>query len=436
MLFSYGRVAALLAAVCGVLMIMSLTKKQCVNIYDWYGVLPRSVISKFESETGISVNYDVFDNNEILEAKLLTSNSGYDVVFPTVVPYAARQLKMGIYQKMKKSLLPHLGDIEPILLEKMQDVDSSLDFLLPYYWGTTGIAFDEDVLENVIPDVSKDGNHLLFDLDIAKKLQPFGISFLQEPVDVFPVFFEYSKMSCHNKSLEELWRASQKLFLVCENVKRFSSARFVTDLIAGDICIAQAWSGEALKAIYEAKKIGRHIKYILPKDGTFIWIDAIAIPMGAPNVENAHKFIDFLLRPEISAEITDYAKMATMVSASKKYLSKEVLENKLIFPPDDILKRLCMLKISNTPEEELYERVRMRIWTQMKMQVPMNYESFKKLCQKQEARLCAAGSSLLQRTNGTTIQNHKMVVQHGTLLRSRAQGRIRHAARAGHRAMN
>jgi putrescine transport system substrate-binding protein len=350
-------------------------KTKYVNVYDWYGVLPRKIITQFEEETGITVHYDVFDNNEILEAKLLASNSGYDVVFPTVFPYAARQLHLKVYQKINKKLLPNLKEIEPILVDKMKAVDPKLEFLLPYYWGTTGIAFDEDKLNKILPNIPKDGNHLLFDVGIVEKLKPFGISILQEPVDVFPPYLEFIGVGWHNKSFDNLWLASRQLFKICSNVKRFSSARFITDLVTGEVCIAQAWSGEALKAIEEAKKVGKRIKYILPKDGASIWIDAIAIPVGAPNVGNAHAFINFLLRPDISAEITNNANIATMVVASKKHIKKKILENELIFPPKTVLEKLHMSEQASTPEDGIYERVRMRMWTQIKKQSELDRKS-------------------------------------------------------------
>lgn len=361
-------------------------KKACVNIYDWYGVLPQSVIDIFEKETGIHVHYDVFDNNETLEAKLLASNSGYDVVFPTVTPYAVRQLFLGIYQQINKLLLPNLGEIEPILKQKMDNIDAKMDFLLPYYWGTTGIAFDEDKIKAIIPDIPKEGYELLFNLENVKKLAPYGISFLQEPVDVFPPFLAYLGKGRENRSLEDLWEASRHLSEICSYVRRFSSSRFMTDLILGDICIAQSWSGEALKAMEDAQKIGRHIRYIIPKEGADIWIDAIAIPVGAPHVKNAHIFINFLLRPDISAMITNHSKIATMITASKQFISEDILKNPLIFPSQDVLSRLHIAPIFVGQEAETYERVRMRMWAQIKMQRDMTPSYFWEVVQKQKAR--------------------------------------------------
>ncbi|MDR0632705.1 MAG: extracellular solute-binding protein [Holosporales bacterium] len=359
---------SLLAALLLLLAVVDLSDKPCVNLYDWYGVLPREVIEQFEKETGIKVNYDVFDNNEMLEAKLLARNSGYDIVFPTLTPNAARQLSMGIYQKIDKSLLPNLKKIAPFLLEKMQKIDGGLEFLLPYYWGTTGIAFDEDKLNRLLPNHPKDGYSLLFDVDVVLALRDAGISFLQEATDIFPHVLNYIGLDRENKSFNDLVEASKHLAKISPYIRRFSSSRFVTDLVFGDICVAQAWSGEAIKAIEDAKKVGRNIKYIIPKEGTDIWIDVIAIPAGAPNVKNAHTFINFLLQPQVSAKITNQSKIATMVVEAKEYIDKEILENILIFPDEATQQRLYLCPPFLGEGGEAYNRARTRIWAQLKIQ--------------------------------------------------------------------
>ncbi|MDR0631440.1 MAG: extracellular solute-binding protein [Holosporales bacterium] len=386
---TFKKIALVLAILLLLIVTISkpLKKRMCVNVYGWYGVLPQAVIEQFEKETGIHVHYDVFDNNEMLEAKLLASNSGYDVVMPTVTPYGVRQLALKIYQRIDKRLLPNLGDVEPVLINKMKDLDPDMDFFMPYYWATTGLAFDEDRLKSVIPDVPLDDVHLLFDVDVLAKLKPYGVSLLQEPVDIFPLFLAYLGRDRDSRSLEDLWVVSQRLAVVSRYIRRFSSARFVTDLVFGDVCVAQAWSGEALRAIDDAKKIGRNIRYIIPKSGGDIWIDALAIPIGAPNVKNAHAFINFLLRPEISAQITNYSQMATMVVRAKSLVDKDLLENSLIFPTEETLETLHISPVFTGDAAEVYERVRTRLWAQIKMQRPLTRALFEEIARKQRVRV-------------------------------------------------
>lgn len=383
---SWWIVGALVIAAT-VVVVRPFRPRECVNIYDWYGVIPREVLDQFERETRIHVHYDVFDNNEALEAKLLASNSGYDVVFPTVTPYGVRQMALGIYQKLRKEWLPNLGEVEPVLREKMRPIDEHFDYLLPYYWGTTGLAFDEERLEALLPGVSKDGYSLLFDLETVQKLAPYGVSLLQEAVDVFPAFLHYMGKDWNSRSYDDLWEAVQRLKPICAGVRRFSSSRFITDLIMGDLCLAQSWSGEALKALEDAQEIGRKIRYIIPKEGADIWIDSIAIPVGAPNVRNAHAFINFLLRPDISARITNASKVATMVVAAKPHIQPEVLANELIFPPEETLAHLQMTAVFKGSEAEIYDRVRTRVWAQLKMHREISYEAFQEIIRKQTAHV-------------------------------------------------
>jgi putrescine transport system substrate-binding protein len=380
------KIAIIAVVVLALFVTKPLHRRQCVNIYGWYGVLPQSALEQFEKETGIHVHYDVFDNNEMLEAKLLASNSGYDVVMPTVTPYGARQLFLKIYQPIDRKLLPNLGKIEPMLAEKMKNVDPQMKFILPFYWGTTGIAFNEDLLNMIIPNVPKDSVRLLFDLDVLKKLSPYGVSLLQEAVDIFPLFLKYAGRKQDSRSLEDLWFASQHLAVISRYVRRFSSSRFITDLIFGDVCVAQAWSGEALRAISDARKIGRNIRYVIPKDCGDIWIDALAIPIGAPNVKNAHAFINFLIRPDISAQITNYTQIATMVVDAKPFIEKKLLENALIFPPDDVCQTLHIAPVFMGKAADVYDRIRTRMWAQIKMQWPMKREFFDDIVHSQQSR--------------------------------------------------
>ncbi|MDR3285268.1 MAG: extracellular solute-binding protein [Holosporales bacterium] len=356
-------------------------------MYDWYGVLPREVISQFEKETKIKVNYDVFDNNEMLEAKLLASNSGYDVVFPTATPYAARQLALGIYQKIDKSLLPNLKEIEPFLVEKMKKIDENFDFLLPYYWGTTGIAFDEEKLDELLPEHPKDSYSLLFDINVVSVLKEGGINFLQEAVDIFPFVSNYLGLDRENRTIQNLVISAEYFSKICPFIRRFSSSRFVMDLVLGDICITQAWSGGAIKAIEDAEKIGRKIKYIIPKEGCDLWIDVIAIPVGAPHRKNAHKFINFLLRPEISAQITNKSQIATMVCESKKYIEQEILENTVIFPSKEIIEKLFFQPPFLGKDGKRYNHIATRLMNLFKMS-PKDAETYIK-----EIKLEIAGNS-------------------------------------------
>lgn len=338
-----------------------------VNVYDWYGMLPFDVINAFEKETGIRVRLDAFDNNEILEAKLLASNSGYDVVFPTASPYVSRQIRAGIYQPLNKKLLPNLKDINSIIHTKMNTIDPGLVYAIPYYWGTLGIAMDKAKVQKILPDVDLDSYEVLLNPQNLSKLKKCGVSFLEEATDVIPLVLNYLGKPSNSESLDDLKAATDHLLKLRPFIKRFSSSRFINDLVLGDTCIAQAWSGEVQKAEEEAKELGRTIIYVVPKEGTTLWIDCIAIPVGAHHPTNAHKFINFLLRPDNAAKITNYAKLPTSIETALPMVHKELRQNKAIYPKPELMAKLH-LDAPQTSEKSLtYDRIRTKAWTMIRL---------------------------------------------------------------------
>ncbi len=345
----------------------AIVEANIVSVYDWYGMLPPDVVTAFEKETGIRVRLDVFDNNEVLEAKLLASNSGYDVVFPTASPYVSRQIKAGIYQPLNKALLSNLKGLNAIIYEKMNIIDPGLVYAIPYYWGTLGIAMDKDKVQKILPHANLNHYDTLFKPENLAKLKTCGVSFLEEATDVIPLILHYLGLPSDSETTEDLKAATDHLLKLRPSIRRFSSSRFINDLVLGDTCIAQAWSGEAQKAEEEAKELGRTIIYIVPEEGTTLWIDCIAIPVGAPHPTNAHRFINFLLRPEIAAKITNYSKIPTVIEASLIMVDNDLRQNKAIYPKPDLMKKL-RLDAPQTSEKSLnYDRLRTKAWTMIRL---------------------------------------------------------------------
>ncbi|MDP3371596.1 MAG: extracellular solute-binding protein [Candidatus Paracaedibacteraceae bacterium] len=338
-----------------------------VNIYDWYGMIPAEVLQEFEKETGIRVRYDVYDNNEVLEAKLLASNSGYDVVFPTASPYVARQIKVGIYQPLNKQLLSELNGLNKEIVEQMQSIDPGLMYAVPYYWGTLGIAYDKDKLKERLPNVDLESNEILFNPENLKKLKSCGVSFLEEAIDVVPLVQAYLGSSSDSENDEDLKKASDHLQKLRPFIRRFTSSRFINDLVLGDVCVAQAWSGDAQQAEIDAKELKRNIAYIIPKEGTTLWIDCMAIPVGSPHPINAHKFINFLLRPEISAKITNKTKLPTTIDAAFPMIEKAIQKNKSIYPNKEVMKKLHLNKPQTSHESLKFDRERTKAWINIRL---------------------------------------------------------------------
>lgn len=338
-----------------------------VNVYCWYGMIPRSVIEEFQRETGISVRLDVYDSNEILEAKLLATNSGYDVVFPSAVPYAMRQIQAGVYQKIDKSALPNLTNLNATILSKIKPIDEHMTFIIPYFWGTVGIALDLDRVSALIPNPQQYGFGLFFNLEHIKKLAPCGVSFLEEAVDVFPNILAYLGKNPNSESLEDLDISFAYLLKLRPHIKRFTSARFINDLVMGDICAALAWSGDAHRAKEIGKNVGKNIVYYIPKEGTVMWIECIGIPAGAPHPKNAHKFINFILRKDMSAQIINYSAIPTVVNASYPLVVPSIREDENIFPSKEVLKRLRLDNPVMSEHSTEFDRKRTRAWAHVRL---------------------------------------------------------------------
>jgi putrescine transport system substrate-binding protein len=337
-----------------------------VNVYCFAGIMPHAILRQFEQETGIKVRLDLYDNSEILEAKLLTTNSGYDVVMPTSPPYLRRQILAGVYQPLQKDLLPNLKDLHPIIMEKMKNIDPSFSFSVPYIWATVGVAFDYDVVSKLLPDVDLESHELIFNPDNLKVLATHGVSFFEEAIDVFPAILHYLGKDPNQGNYQDLEAAYQHLRKLRDYLSRFASSRFINDLIQGDICLAQAWSGEAQQAIQEAKEIGRDIRYFAPKEGAGMWVDSFAIPKGAEHPTNAHIFINFMLRPDIAAKFTNEVFVPTTVIASLPFVEESLKKNSSIYPPKETMKKIELYQLPPGEGTTMYERERNRLWAKIR----------------------------------------------------------------------
>lgn len=338
---------------------------QYLNVYNWYGMIPKDILEEFEGETGISIRYDLYDNNEILEAKLFAGNSGYDVIFPSASPYAVRQIQAGVYEKIDKGKIPNLTHVDSAIYEQMRLADPSLDYTIPYYWGTFGFAYVEEEILKRMPDAPTQSYRMLFDPSVVSNFKGCGVTLLDESVDVYPPVLSYLGKDPQSDSVDDLTEAQHHLLKIRPYIKRFSSSRFVNELVGGESCLAQAWSGEAQLAQDRADEVGKniHIRYVVPREGGTMWIDCMAIPKGAPNLDNAHKFIDFLLRPNISARIANAIKLAIANKDALPYIDPKIKHDPTIYPAKEVMAKLKLDK----PQNAAYERYRTRLWTEFRL---------------------------------------------------------------------
>ncbi len=336
-----------------------------LHVYNWSDYIADEVLAQFQADTGIKVVYDVYDSNEVLEAKLLAGHSGYDLVFPTARPFALRHIKAGIYQKLDKSKLANLGNLDPVILKSLEDVDSGNAHVVPYMWGTTSLGYNRaKVTEKLGADAPLDSWALVFDPKYAERLAGCGISLLDDPTEVFTAALIYLGKDPNSTVPADLDAATELLQKARPHIRYFHSSQYINDLANGDLCVAHGYSGDILQARDRAGEAGNNVEVVLtiPREGAILFVDVMAIPADAKHPENAHRLIDYLMRPEVVAKISGYVGYANAIPASLPLLDPEVRNDPGVFPPQEVMQRL----VAPAELEPAAQRARTRAWTRVK----------------------------------------------------------------------
>jgi putrescine transport system substrate-binding protein len=336
-----------------------------LNIYNWSDYIAEDTVSRFEAETGIKVNYDVYDSNEVLEAKLSAGHSGYDLVVPSASPFLARQIVAGIYRKIDKAKLANYGNLDPQILAAAANADPGNQYGVPYLWGTTGIGYNPAKVRAALGNnAPTDSLRLIFDPENARRLAGCGISLLDTPQEVFPAALADLGRPPLSRTPDDLDKAVAALTAIRPVVRKFHSSQYINDLANGDLCVAFGYSGDILQARSRASeaKNGVAVAYSIPKEGAMMWVDMMAIPQDAPHPENAFKFIDFILRPDIVAAISNTVAYANPNLPATPLVSEAIRDDPNVYPPPEVRARLFF----DTPVTPQYERLRTRAWTKVK----------------------------------------------------------------------
>ncbi len=336
---------------------------QQVNVYCWAYVLSPEIIQQFEKETGIKVTLDVYDSPEVMETKLVAGHSGYDVVMVTVWPYLLRQIEAHLYQPLDPSLVPNLKAVDSLLLKKMEKVDPGNKFAIPFIWGTSGFAYNKKKILERYPEAPVQSLAMLFNPSIVDHFKDCGVMLIDSPVDVFPAVLSYLNLDPMSDSIEDLKKAGEVLMQVRPFIKKFQPVPATHNLTSGDYCLAQGFSGDLILARNLGREMGVDLDYVIPEEGADLWMDAFAIPHDAPHKDAAHAFINFMLKPEIIAQVTDEIAIANSVPRSFSFMKEEIRKDSLIYPSKKIMEKLYV----NKAHPPRYERLRLREWTRVKI---------------------------------------------------------------------
>lgn len=338
------------------------SEERVVRVYNWSDYIAEDTIEKFEAATGISVTYDVFDSNEVLEAKVLAGNSGYDVVVPTS-DYLGRHIIAGAYQKLDKTQISNWQNLDESLLASLQNYDAGNEYGVPYQWGTTGIGYNLNKVAEILgDDAPTDSWDLVFKPEYISQLTQCGVAILDSGDEVLPLVLGYLGLNPNSENPADYEMAEALMSEIQPYVTYFHSSRYISDLANGDICLAIGWSGDVFQAMYRAEEAenGVEIAYYIPTEGTAMWSDMMAIPADAQNVDEAHEFINFVLDAQIGADITNYVWYGSPNKAAEEFIDPDILADPGIYPPEGT--NLFTFTISSND----IERVKTSTWTAIK----------------------------------------------------------------------
>ena len=334
-----------------------------VNVFNWSDYIDEEILAEFEAETGIKVVYDVFDSNDILETKLLAGSSGYDVVVPTG-GFLQRQIQAGVFQKLDKSRLSNIGNMWDKIAARTAMYDPGNEYSVNYMWGTTGIGYNVDAVKQRLGVEAVDSWSVIFDPEQIAKFADCGVHILDAPDEVIPAALNYMGKDPNSKDTAEIEEAGALIEKIRPYVKSFDSSPYINALADGDACLAVGWSGDVLQARDRAAEAnnGVVVEYAIPNEGALMWFDQLAIPADAPHPQNAHMFVDYIMRAEVAAKASNYVYYANGNLASQSLLNEDVIGDPAIYPTAAAVEHLYV----TTPYGPKEQRVVTRLWTKIK----------------------------------------------------------------------
>ncbi|WP_129775555.1 polyamine ABC transporter substrate-binding protein [Peristeroidobacter soli] len=316
-------------------------EEKVLHVYNWSDYIAEDTIKNFEEKTGIKVTYDVFDSNDMLETRLLAGNSGFDVVVPSA-SFLERQIKAGVFQKLDKSQIPNLSHMDPDIQQRVALHDPGNEHSVTYLWGTTGIGYNVDKVKKILGDKPLDSWNQIFDPKEIAKFKDCGISVLDAPDEILKVVLQWMGRDPNSQKDEDLTAAAEKLQLIRPYIRKIHSSQYIDDLANGDLCIAVGWSGDILQARDRAAEAGQGVKiaYSIPKEGTIVWFDMLAIPADAKHPKNAHAFINYLMDPQVAANNSNFVNYANGNADSLTMVKEEVKNDPGVYPTPEVKAKL------------------------------------------------------------------------------------------------
>ncbi len=336
-----------------------------LNVYNYSDYIAEDTIPNFEKATGIKVTYDVFDSDEMVETKLLTGDSGYDIVVPTL-NFFGRQIQAGVFLPLDKSKIPNLANLDPEVMARIAGQDPENKYGVPYMMGTTGIGYNVAKLKERFggsTDIAGSWD-LVFKPENIAKMKDCGVTLLDTPADMIPIALHYLGQDPHSTDPATIQKAADLLKSIRPYVQNFHSSQYVGSLANGSTCLVVGWSGDIIQARDRAEEAGNGVEvaYSIPKEGAPQWFDMLAIPKDAKHPENAYAFINYLLEPQVAANNTNVTHYANPVKSATPLVDAAIREDRTIYPPQDVAAKMFTYAINPPEVDKLYTR----LWTEIK----------------------------------------------------------------------
>jgi putrescine transport system substrate-binding protein len=334
-----------------------------LNLYIWSDYLAPNALPDFEKQTGIKVHVSYFDTNETLETRLLAGHSGFDVVVPTA-SYFERQIKAGVYLTLDKSKLPNLKNMDAQLMSRVALHDPDNAHGVIYTWGTNGLGYNEKMIKALVPDAPLDSWRMVFDPAVASKIAKCGISVLDSPAEMLRVVLSYLGRDPNSQNPDDLAAGEAALTKIRPYIRNINSSEYIEALANGDICLAVGYNGDVLQARDRARDAnkGIEIKYIVPKEGSILWFDMLAVPKDAPDAESAYAFLNYMMIPQVAADVSDFRRYATANAAAQPLVQAAVRDDPGIYPPKELRQKLAV-QLADSPDQT---RAITRVWQKFK----------------------------------------------------------------------
>jgi putrescine transport system substrate-binding protein len=338
-------------------------QENTVAITAWAEYVPPDVIDGFEAETGIKVVYDYFDSLETLETKMLTGSSGYDVVFPSAL-VANRLIQVGALQTLDKGKLSNLGNLDPKIMGFLARHDDGNQYGVPYLWGTTGVIYNPALVFERMEDAPIDSLDMFFDPELVSKFADCGVAMIDSPEEVVAIALNYLGLDPFTTDPADFEKVDALLAPIQPHIRHFKTGAIINEMAAGDLCLVLGWSGDAGLAYANALEAenGVEVFYSVPKEGTEVFFDFLSIPADAPNPDNAHAFIDYLMKPEVIAGVTNLYYYPNGNAAALEHVLDEVKGDPNVYPTEEMMATL----FPNLPRDQKTLRTLTRTWTRFK----------------------------------------------------------------------